>query len=191
MKNNIKREKGKFREVMLARRESLLLREKRRYDQNICESLKKLIMIKNPKVIHSYLPIKREIDVTPLLKWLLEKQIKVVCPKVISNRQMVSMQLLNFRELDIGPFRTIHPAGEEVYEGEIDLFILPGLAFDGKLNRLGYGAGYYDRYLVHHPGSFKAAVLYSFQLTHQIPVEDHDIRMDKLILATIPLTSII
>lgn len=185
MNSSIKQEKEKLREVMFARRKSLNHKEKRKHDKDICESLKKIILIKSPQVIHSYLPIKGEIDITPLLKWSMEKGIKVVCPKVLPKRQMSNLELISFKEIEVGPFRTIHPAGGIEYDGIIDLIILPGLAFDNSFNRLGYGGGYYDRFLVKHPDAYKVAVLYSFQLIESVPVEDHDVKMDQLIHASL------
>lgn len=182
-------EKSRVRELMLAKRKSIFYKEKRQYDKEICNALQKLILVKKPKVVHSYLPIKGEVDVSPLLKWLLTQQIKVVCPKVLPKRQLQNLELHHFRDFDIGPFRTIHPAGNKVYSGHIDFVIMPGLAFDSEFNRLGYGGGYYDRFLVKNPTSFKAAVMYPFQLLESVPVEEHDVKMDTLIVLLAHLES--
>lgn len=178
----VKKEKTELREFMLNKRKELGLKEKRKHDKAICDALKKVILLKDPKVIHSFLPIKAEIDVTPLLKWALSQNIKVVCPKVLPKRQLENLELSNFDDFDYGPFNTIHPAGNMVYRGPIDLVIMPGLAFDNDLNRLGYGGGYYDRFLLNQPNAMKVAILYSFQLVKTVPVEPHDIKVTRLIL---------
>src|SRR5690606_22124850 len=123
MNDFIKRQKIKLREEMLDLRRSFPLKDKRVYDKNICDSLKKIILLSNPKVIHSYLPIKGEIDITPLLKWAIEKNIKIVCPKVLPERQLENLELLYFDDFDYGPFNTIHPAGNKKYNGLIDFII--------------------------------------------------------------------
>ena len=174
--------KAELRDKMLGQRKKLNLKQKRSYDQQICEKLKKLILIKEPVVVHAYLPIKQEIDITPLLSWLLNKKITVVCPKVLPKRQLENLELLNLEDFDRGPFNTIHPAGNKVFNGDIDFVIMPGLAFYNDHNRLVYGGGYYDRFLVKHPASLKAAICYPFQLIDKVPVEDHDIRMDRIVL---------
>ncbi|MEZ4924297.1 MAG: 5-formyltetrahydrofolate cyclo-ligase [Crocinitomicaceae bacterium] len=183
MNDVIKREKANLREEMLDLRRSIPLKDKRVYDKNICDSLKKIILVSTPNVIHSYLPIKGEIDVTPLLKWAMNRSIKIVCPKVLPGRQLENLELLSFEDFDYGPFNTLHPAGNKKYEGPIDFIIMPGLAFDENLNRLGYGGGYYDRFLIKHPESNKIAVLYPFQLIDVVPVEEHDVKMSKLIFS--------
>jgi 5-formyltetrahydrofolate cyclo-ligase len=189
MTDIIAKEKAELREFMAAKRKIINHKSKRDYDKEICHELKKIALIKNPKVVHSYLPIKGEIDVTPFLKWLLEKRIKVVCPKVLPKRQLESIELLHFDDFDMGPFNTIHPSGNVVYSGSIDMVVLPGLAFDKKLNRLGYGGGYYDRFLAKNIETIKAAVLYPFQLVDKIPTEEHDIKMDRLIVSQLPFIS--
>jgi 5-formyltetrahydrofolate cyclo-ligase len=76
---------------------------------------------------------------------------------------------------------TIHPGGNEAYTGPIDLFIVPGLAFDTELYRLGYGAGYYDNHLVNQPQAWKAGICYPCQVINKVPTEPHDIKLDELI----------
>lgn len=181
MIESIKKEKAELREFMLNKRKELGLKEKRKYDKAICEALKKVILLSEPEVIHSYLPIKAEIDITPLLQWALEQKIKVVCPKVLPKRQLENLELNHFNDFDYGPFNTIHPAGDKKYHGDIDLVIMPGLAFDLNHNRLGYGGGYYDRFLLKHPDAVKVAILYPFQLVNKVPVESHDIKMTRLV----------
>jgi len=183
MEERLDKEKASLRELMLAKRKAISLKGKRSYDHDICEKLKAITVEKEAKVVHSYLPIKAEIDVTPYLQWLLEKQIKVVCPKVLPKRQLENRELLHFDSFDIGPFNTIHPAGNIVYKGIIDLVVMPGLAFDIGLNRLGYGGGYYDRFLTKHPEAYTVAILYPFQMVDYVPVDTHDIQMDELLLS--------
>jgi 5-formyltetrahydrofolate cyclo-ligase len=79
------------------------------------------------------------------------------------------------------------PDGKDRIRGDIDnLMLLPGLAFDTRGNRIGYGAGYYDRYLsVHPPAEFyKVAVAYDFQIFENIPSEPFDIKSDLIITPT-------
>ncbi len=189
MNNNILKGKHELREFMIAARKAIYPKEKRQYDKDICEKLKAIVSANKPNVVHSYLPIKGEIDVTPFLKWLLDIKIKVVCPKVLPERQLENIELLHFDEFDIGPFKTIHPSGNTVYSGNIDLVIIPGLAFDKNMNRLGYGGGYYDRFLAKHPEASKAALLYPFQMIDAVPIEEHEIKMDKLIVSQLQIRS--
>lgn len=70
----------------------------------------------------------------------------------------------------------------EAYEGEIDLVLVPGQAFDAQGNRLGRGKGFYDRFLK-RTNAFRIGICFDFQLLPQIPTEAHDMKMDLVISA--------
>lgn len=174
--------KEDFRKVMLEKRAHMAPRFKRNFDYEACEVLKKITLERDAKVIHAYLPIKGEINITPYLRWLLQMGLRVVCPKVLPGRQLQNIELLDIEKLEQGPFNTVHPAGGISYEGKLDLIVIPGLAFDREMNRLGYGGGYYDRFLPNYSEAYKLAVQYPFQLVPRVPIEEHDVKVDQLIL---------
>ena len=80
----------------------------------------------------------------------------------------------------VGAFGIIEPEGKEVDSKIIDFIIVPGVAFDRNLNRLGRGKGYYDR-LLSESNAFFAGIGYSIQVLDNIPVEEHDIKMNCII----------
>ncbi|MCB9187849.1 MAG: 5-formyltetrahydrofolate cyclo-ligase [Flavobacteriales bacterium] len=179
--NTTKEEKEELRSRMLALRKQLNPKEKRRLDHDICERLKRIIIRKDAQVVHAYLPIKGEVDITPFINWLLKKGVQVICPKVLPKRQLENLVFTGFDNIEVGEFQTIHPSGNHLYDGPIDVIVMPGLAFDKELNRLGYGGGYYDRFLLKHLDSLKVAVQYGFQVHETIPIEDHDVKVDTLL----------
>ena len=73
------------------------------------------------------------------------------------------------------------PIGEE-YTGKIDLIIVPGVAFDKEGNRIGFGRGYYDRFLENYSDSVKISIAYDFQLVEKIEAEKHDKKVDIIFL---------
>ena len=76
----------------------------------------------------------------------------------------------------------LQPLGNQISNmDEIDFFIVPGMAFDRNGNRLGRGAGFYDRFFNDRRGGIKVGVAFSFQLVRSIPVNDNDIPMDRVI----------
>lgn len=95
----------------------------------------------------------------------------------------VNLEILPYEEsrLELGAFHIEEPSGDNTVEpDEIELMIIPAVAFDYKGNRLGRGKGFYDRLL----GSSKATKIgigYEFQLVDDIPVEEHDVPMDIVI----------
>ena len=70
--------------------------------------------------------------------------------------------------------------GETAGPGDMELIVVPGVAFDRQGNRLGHGKGFYDR-LLHEPGLLKAGVCFDYQMQERIPHEAHDVAMDLLV----------
>lgn len=82
--------------------------------------------------------------------------------------------------LHAGNFNVSEPDGESVAPDTLDLIIVPGVAFDVELNRLGRGKGYYDRLLA-RTTAIKVGICYDFQLLDSVPFEEYDIKMDIVI----------
>lgn len=119
-----------------------------------------------------------EVDTRRFLqKWKGRK--KFFLPRVNG----VNLELLPYDEtrLEIGSFHIEEPTGNETHPvEEIEMIVVPGVAFDRKGNRLGRGKGFYDR-LLQTARAMKVGVGYEFQLLDQIPSEPHDIGMDMVI----------
>lgn len=76
-------------------------------------------------------------------------------PKTLPKRKLKNLVLNSLDEVENGVFGTTYPMGEELFEGEYDLIIVPGLSFDCNNYRLGYGGGYYDNFIVNYPHAKK------------------------------------
>lgn len=112
-----------------------------------------------------------------LAKWNGRK--KFYLPRVNG----VNLEILPYDEsrLELGAFHIEEPTGNDtVSEDEIELIIVPAVAFDRKRNRLGRGKGFYDR-LLKLTRATKIGIGYNFQIVDEIPVEEHDIPMDFVI----------
>lgn len=181
----IKEEKAALRKEMLQLRNLIKPRDKVNYDLWICSALEALIISKNCKVVHSYIPFEAEIDIIPLLNKLLQINVTVVCPKTLPKRKLENRILYNLNDLEIGIMGTKHPSKEMVYDGKCDLIIVPGLAFDEDKYRLGYGGGYYDNFLTAQPQAYKVGIFYPFQKVEKVPVEPHDIGLDEILTRAI------
>jgi 5-formyltetrahydrofolate cyclo-ligase len=128
-----------------------------------------------------YLPMGSEINIKPFIQHLLNQNIKVVSPKTLKNRELQHLELSSLEELENGIFGTMHPTNSTEYKGNYDLVIVPGLAFDSGNYRLGYGGGYYDKFLEQHPAAFKIGICYPFQKMASVPKEAHDVCLDKVL----------
>lgn len=127
-----------------------------------------------------YHAIPGEVDTTPFIeKWYQQK--KILLPIVKGDHLLFSLYT-GPDSVKPGPFGILEPCGEIIpnIEKEIELIIVPGIAFDHNLNRLGRGKGYYDRILSDIP-AFKIGLCFHFQLFPEIPTEDFDKRMDRII----------
>lgn len=124
-----------------------------------------------------------EIDTAPLILHARHKGHQVVVPRTLPHRQMefvVLTESTNFKETHFG---VLEPQdGDVVAPDQIDLMIVPGVAFTLSGKRLGFGGGYYDRYLTKYHGP-KFALALNTQLADEDewPAQDFDIKMDKVI----------
>mgnify|MGYP004460556733 FL=1 len=104
--------------------------------------------------------------------WKAGKEVAV--PKVVG-KDMVFYRLTDFEQLAPGYFGIPEPVEGEIVHWDQALMIMPGVAFDRKNNRVGYGGGFYDRFLEKNPDILRVAVAFDFQILDQVPVWPTDI----------------
>lgn len=125
-----------------------------------------------------------EVDTYQIIRRAWEEKKTVVVPKCYpANRTMKFRVLKAFNELEsvfYGLFEPIEKVTDEVGRKDIDLMIVPGLAFTKRGERLGFGGGYYDRYLEEYGGR-KISLAFQQQIVSSLPVERHDILLHKII----------
>ena len=161
-------------------REELPEDERKELSRKVIENLKKLKEFKKAKTIMLYYPIKGEVDLTPLFTDILESGKKLLLPKVVGEN-IYPIEVNDLSCLGEGCFNIPEPLGGKIYKPEkIDLVVVPGVAFDKKGCRLGFGKGFYDRFLPRIKG-FKVGVAYDFQVKEEILCEEHDIPLDAVI----------
>ena len=187
---NISDQKKVLRGQMRQQRAALETTFKGRYDQWICQSIWELIEEKGYQIIHCYLPMASEIDITPLIEKMLAAEKLVITPKTLPKRSLQHLRLNSLAEVEEGTFGTRHPAHAEEYSGAYDLIIIPGLAFDQSNYRLGYGGGYYDNFLHQHPRAHQLGICYPFQKIKQVPLEAHDVQLDAILMSHGPFFAV-
>ncbi|MGE6538612.1 5-formyltetrahydrofolate cyclo-ligase [Bacillus luti] len=136
------------------------------------------------KTIGITLSMENEVNTYPIIEKAWEEGKKVVVPKCNKETRTMSFrQISNFDQLEIVYMNLREPIPvltEEVDADEIDLQIVPGVAYTERGERIGYGGGYYDRYLVHYKGK-TLSLAYEFQMVQHIPVEPFDKNVEKII----------
>ena len=134
----------------------------------------------NAKTIYGYLPYNQEVRTVPMLAQALKDGKKVAVPKVYGE-EMKFLYLDDLNAVAKGYAGIPEPiADEPVAQDETALVLMPGLAFDPQGHRIGYGGGFYDKFLaaeLHHP---TLALCYEFQMLPKLDVEDHDIPVDTV-----------
>lgn len=130
--------------------------------------------------IYSALP--DEIPTLPLMDELLNKGKTVVLPCVTGSNTMELRHYTGRHDLQTGAFSIMEPIGQPFTDYEqVDVAIVPGMAFDKKGHRLGRGKGYYDRFLPLLSNAYKIGICYPSRLLDYIPSDEHDIIMDEVI----------
>lgn len=156
-----------------------------RFSLQILENLLDCEFYKKSETIHCFISINknREVDTAPIIKRMQDDGKKVVVPKIISGRLTLEHYLyVSDDRFEINRWGIPEPQdGLKVSVNELDLVLVPMLAADRKKNRLGYGKGYYDRFLA-GIDVIKAGLLFEISISDEmLPTDTHDIQMDYLI----------
>lgn len=178
--------KAILREKIINMRKLLTLEEKVKKDIKIKKRLYESLLYKNSSLIFIYVSLNNEINTHDIIKESLKNGKRICVPKVISIKEgMEVLEIKDFSELaECGSYKILEPKNFEnkVEPKEIDLAILPGLAFDNEGGRLGYGGGFYDRFLPKLKNEIpKIALAYDFQVVDSVPKDFHDILVDEVI----------
>ena len=152
---------------------------------------RKLLELKEYKDASSvlfYVSKAEEVDTHDVIKEALASGKKVYLPKIKGDFLMIC-PLLNYEDLQPGEFGILEPCepASPTQPKDIDLIVIPGVAFDKKGNRLGFGKGHYDRLLKETRG-FKVGLAFDEQLLDELPVEEHDVPLDLLLTDSHTLT---
>ena len=120
-----------------------------------------------------------------ITRYIIEQSWKdgkeVAVPKVFG-KDMVFYRLTDFSQLESGYFGIPEPKEDgETVSWEDAMMVMPGVAFDENCNRVGYGGGFYDRFVEKHPGIRRVAVGFSFQIISEVPTEPTDIRPQVIV----------
>lgn len=143
-------------------------------------------LFKKAKTVMFYVSLAKEVNTAEMIKEALILGKKIVVPVCAGNRKIAPCALLKLKgAMRRGPYGILEPARKKpVGLSDLDLVIVPGLAFDKAGRRLGRGKGYYDCFLAALPGRCRSVGLaYDFQILPSVPVADHDVNVHQVIFA--------
>lgn len=137
---------------------------------------------KNAKIVAVYKSLPSEVDTIELIEHSITLGKTVVLPKVVCDDLKFYKITLNDKlvKSKFGVEEPIENEANFVAKEKIDLVIVPGVCFDRENNRLGFGRGYYDRFLA-NANLYTIAICFEEQMTDKIFTEDNDIKMKKVI----------
>lgn len=167
----------------ILRKEIKILREnlsetlKKENSQKIIKKLLELDEIKNSKAIMSYIDFKNEVE-TRELNEILKSQGKIVLlPKILNDEIIVFYDEENY---ELGKFGVEEPRGK-IYSSNIDLVIVPGIVFNELGDRIGFGKGYYDKFLAKNKNSKRVSMAYDFQINNNFSGENFDEKIEVIV----------
>ena len=134
------------------------------------------------KIIGGYYPYNHELNIMPILKNFEKKNFLISLPKIKKNSQMDFFYWSTKDPLNINKYGIPEPKSSKVRYP--DILLVPLVAFDKDFNRVGYGGGFYDRYIKKVKKIKKLITIglaYSFQKVKKIPINDNDIQLDFVI----------
>ena len=135
------------------------------------------------RTIYGYLPYNQEVRTVPMLERALRDGKRVAVPKVYGD-EMRFIYMDDLSAVEKGYAGIPEPVADgPVADDTTALVLMPGLAFDPKGNRMGYGGGFYDRFLAQEPAHPTVALCYEFQMVEQLPTEEFDVPVDLVLWA--------
>ena len=140
-------------------------------------------LYREAKTIYGYLPYNQEVRTVPMLQQAIRDGKRVAVPKVFGD-EMRFIYMDDLTAVGKGYAGIPEPVTDgPVADDPTALVLMPGLAFDAEGHRIGYGGGFYDRFLEKEPQHPTIALCYDFQMLERLDTEEHDIPVDQVIWA--------
>jgi 5-formyltetrahydrofolate cyclo-ligase len=177
-------DKKEIRSNMIEKLKQMSIEERENKSKIITGKLIETKVWKEASVIATTIPMDHEINTSFLIKAAWNEDKTIVVPKCIhKTKEMKFYKIMSFSDLEKGYFGIMEPIisrCEEVVKENIDLIIVPGVAYTKEGNRIGYGGGYFDRYLENYNKSF-LSLAFQCQIIDKLPCEQHDIHIPFII----------
>lgn len=178
-------DKKEIRKSAIEKRDKLSKAEKLSFDEKIYTKVKNLRAYKEAKVIFTFISFGSEVDTLRLIADALKEGKIVAVPWINKEKKLMEAKIIrDLEDMHPGIYGILEPSpeAESLVTEAIDLIITPGVAFDNKGGRIGYGGGYYDKFLAEVNSSVpKIALSYELQRVEELPLEPFDIKVTALI----------
>lgn len=164
------------------------LTDKDELSRVICERLVALPEYQAAGTVMYYVDVRSEVRTRHYLRTALGHGKRIVVPYCVAD-ELETFLLTDMGQLAVGMYKILEPKAElraipelKVPVADLELIVVPGVAFDRQGGRLGHGKGYYDKLLEHaRPETPLVALAFECQLFPEIPMQEHDVYMDKVV----------
>lgn len=176
--------KDKLRKKILDARFALSPAERRAKSREIEQRLFSLPEFSNATTVMFYASFQSEVETHCMIRRALAEGKHVVLPRV-KGKELELLEIVNYDQ-DVSPGAWGIPEpdqGTPTAVQDIGLIVVPGAVFDERGNRVGYGAGFYDKLLAQYQGT-TAALAFELQVVPQVPADSHDVPMQKIVTET-------
>lgn len=174
-------DKAELRRSLIRQRMEISTIEKAERSARIAQRVLALSAYKNAENILMYAAVRNEVETHGLIRQAISDGKRIYLPVTRGRRKMDAVRIQDRAELVAGRLDIPEPKdGAIISPAEIDLVLVPGVAFDRTGARIGYGAGYFDAYLK-NVRCAKLALAFDAQILERIDAEPHDVRMDGII----------
>lgn len=174
-----------IRSSILEQREKINTSIRKEWDKNIFDLLINSEFYKNANVIFVFVSFKSEVDTHPIIEHALKNFKTIYVPKIQSKEKgMEIFKISSLEDLKTGYFDILEPKEScpVADSNNIDLILMPGVAFDLKGGRVGYGKGFYDVFLSRMSKKVnKIALAYDFQIVDKVPMDQFDVKIDGIV----------
>lgn len=176
-------DKKELRSVIRARKRAMTAQQIEEKSRRLMEMFLQSDLYRSAKTVYGYLPYNQEVRTVPMLEQALRDGKRVAVPKVYGE-EMRFLYITDLTQVESGYAGIPEPiADEPVADDPGALVLMPGLAFDKEGHRIGYGGGFYDRFLEQEPDHPTLALCYDFQMLPSLETEEHDIPVDCVLWA--------
>lgn len=175
--------KQELRKAIRARKRAMTGEEIQTRSAALCRKFLQTEEYRRARTLYGYLPYNQEVRTEAILEQAMADGKKVAVPKVYGD-EMKFIYLEDLTQVEKGYSGIPEPiADHPVAEDESALVLMPGLAFDPQGHRIGYGGGFYDKFLSREPNHPTVALCYEFQVVEKLETEKFDIPVDTVIWA--------
>jgi len=183
---NKSEEKKRLRKSILAKRSTLTSAEKREKAEQAAHFLLGIPQLAEKKRILAFYPYGDEIDTRPFIELAMQRGQEIWLPlTLIEERKLIPYIYQGEADLRQGAYGIYEPDPQKCVQADVsqlDAVVMPGIAFDHKGGRLGYGGGYYDRFLpTLRRKPLLVGLCFALQVVREVPREPHDQMLDYLV----------